>query len=131
MDIRSFFIRLTLIGCSTGALLAALHFLFPALRPHWAFSIASVALFMLICTGLFFMGLSAARGTNKYAFNNLVSITVLGKMVLAIVFLFGYQKAAKPENVWFVGIFLLCYVVFTVYEVWFMTKLSRLPQGVK
>ena len=74
------------------------------------------------------MGLSAARGTNKYAFNNLISITVLGKMVLAIGFLFGYQKIAKPENVWFVGIFLLCYVVFTVFEVWFMTRLSRLPQ---
>jgi hypothetical protein len=36
-----------------------------------------------------------------------------------------YQQVAMPTNQWFVGIFLWCYVVFTAFEVWFMTKLAK------
>ena len=46
-------------------------------------------------------------------------------MVLAMAALFVYQQVAVPSNQWFVGIFLWCYVVFTAFEVWFMTKLAK------
>jgi hypothetical protein len=49
-------------------------------------------------------------------------------MVIALAVLFVYQQTAQPTNQWFVGIFLWCYVVFTSFEVWFMTKLARTPQ---
>jgi hypothetical protein len=47
-------------------------------------------------------------------------------MVLAMAVLLIYQRTALPQNEWFVGIFLWCYVVFTAFEVWFMTKLARM-----
>lgn len=125
MNIRSFFIRLLTIGLGTGAVLALLHVLVPEARPHGLFAIASLILFMLVCTGLYFAGLSAAKSSNKYAFTNLVSVSVFGKMVLVLAFLFIYQKMALPANQLFVGIFLFCYVVFTAFEVWFMTRLAR------
>jgi hypothetical protein len=105
--------------------LALLHTFFQQAQPHWQFSIGSVALFVLLCAGLFYMGKNSARSTNKYAFTNLVSVSVFGKMVLAMAGLFFYQQIAHPQNQWFVGIFLWCYLVFTAFEVWFMTKLAK------
>lgn len=125
MSPKSFFQYLLLVSAGTGAVLALLHFIAPPAQSHWQFSIAATLLFMLVCAGLYYAGKSAAASKNKHAFTNLVSVSVFGKMVLAMAALFIYQQIAAPPNQWFVGIFLWCYVVFTVFEVWFMTKLAK------
>jgi hypothetical protein len=114
------------ITAAVSALLAILYFIIPGVQPHLMFGIASIALFVLICTGLYYGGLNAAHSSSKLAFNSLISLSVFGKMVVALGFLFLYQQAAKPDNTWYVGIFLICYVVYTVFEVWFMSKLARM-----
>lgn len=125
MESSTFFKWLAIVTLGTAAILAGLHFLIPEAQTHWKFAIVSLALFILICVGLFFAGKNSARSKSKVAFINLVSGSVFGKMVVAVAFLFVYQRIAKPDNEWFVGIFLLCYVVYTCFEVWFMTKLAR------
>ncbi len=125
MDSNIFFKWLAVVTLATAAALAGLHFLVPEAQAHWKFAVASLVLFVLVCIGLFFAGVNAVRSKSKAAFINLVSGSVFGKMVLAIAFLFVYQRAAKPENEWFVGIFLLSYVVYTGFEIWFMTRLAR------
>jgi hypothetical protein len=125
MATKSFFLYLLLVSAGAALLLVGLHTFAPPAQPHGKFALATIGLFILVCIGLFFAGKSAAHSKNKYAFTNLVSVSVFGKMVLAVGWLFLYQKIAQPANEWFVGIFLLCYVVYTVFEVWFMTKLAR------
>lgn len=125
MDSKIFFKWLAVVTLGTAAALAGLHFFVPEAQTHWKFAVASVVLFVLVCIGLFFAGVNSARSKSKAAFINLVSGSVFGKMVLAIAFLFVYQRTAKPENEWFVGIFLLSYVVYTGFEIWFMTRLAR------
>ena len=125
MSIKSFLVNLVLVTAGAALLLAGLHFYAPQARMHGQFAVATIVLFVLVCGGLFFAGSSAARAQNKHAFTNLVSVSVFGKMVLAIGFLLLYQQVAKPQNEWFVGIFLLCYIVYTGFEVWFMTKLAK------
>ena len=125
MTNKAFFIRLAGITAVTAALLALLVSLAPPAQAHTAFAGASVLLLVLVCTGLFFAGQQAARSSNRLAFNSLVSISVFGKMVLALAVLFSYQRIAKPANEWFVGIFILVYVIYTMFEVWFMTKLAK------
>ena len=125
MSTSTFFKRLAILTAAVVAALALLHSSAAQARPHAPFAAATVGLFFLICVGLFYAGLSAMRSTNRYAFNNLVSVSVFGKMVLAIAFLFVYQRVMQPVNQWFVGIFLLCYIAYTVFEVWFMTRLAR------
>ena len=125
MHPKSFFQNLFFVSAGTGLVLVALHFFAPQAQQHWKFSIGSVSLFALVCLGLFYSGKSASQSKNKFAFTNLVSISVFGKMVLAMAALFVYQQVAQPANQWFVGIFLWCYVVFTAFEVWFMTKLAK------
>ncbi|MBL7825402.1 MAG: hypothetical protein JNJ57_02150 [Saprospiraceae bacterium] len=125
MNPKVFFTWLTVVTLATSAaLFIACHFL-PQAQPHVGFAIATNILFVLICVGLYFAGVSALRGNNKYAFTNLVSASVFGKMVLALLLLFVYQKTMKPANEWFVGIFLFCYMVYTGFEVWFMTRLAK------
>jgi hypothetical protein len=125
MHPKSFFQNLLLVSASTALVLAIVHFMAPLAQVHWKFSVGSVLLFALVCIGLFYAGQNAARSKNKFAFTNLVSVSVFGKMVLAMAALFMYQQTAMPSNQWFVGIFLWCYVVFTGFEVWFMTKLAK------
>ena len=125
MSPRSFFQNLFFVSAGAALVLLGLHFFAPQAQPHWKFAIGSVLLFALVCTGLFYAGASSARSQNKHAFTNLVSVSVFGKMVIALAALFVYQQVAAPVNQWFVGIFLWCYVVFTGFEVWFMTRLAR------
>lgn len=125
MTTQVFFIRLAALTAATAALLAALYLWAPPAKAHGWFMSLTVLLFVLVCTGLFFAGKSAAGSSSKFAFNNLVSASVFGKMLLAVAFLFVYQQVAQPANEWYVGIFLLTYIVYTSFEVWFMTKLAR------
>jgi hypothetical protein len=125
MPTSSFFQKLLIVSVLTAAVLAGLHFLAAPAREHGVFSGISIVLFMLICLGLYYSGKSAAGSKNRNAFTNLVSVSVFGKMVIALAVLFIYQQTAQPTNQWFVGIFLWCYVVFTAFEVWFMTKLAK------
>lgn len=125
METKPFFLKLLLLTACTSAVLVALHLLVPAAQAHAGFAVAAVALFVLICVGLFYLGRNAAQSKNKLAFNNVISLSVFGKMLASIGALFIYQKTAQPANEWFVAIFLLTYVVYTVFEVWFMTKLAK------
>lgn len=126
MTNQVFFSRLSAITAGTAAILGLLYWMIPQIHVHGAFALATLLLFVFVCTGLYFAGQNAARSASKLAFNNLVSASVFGKMLLALGVLFLYQKTAQPANEWFVGIFLLVYVVYTVFEVWFMTKLAKM-----
>lgn len=125
MTDKAFFTRLVGITAGTAAILTVLLLLLPAAQIHQGFALAIILLFVLVCTGLFYAGRSAAGSSSKLAFNNLVSVSVFGKMLLAVGVLFVYQESVQPNNQWFVGIFLLVYIVYTVFEVWFMTLLAR------
>lgn len=126
MRSRTFFLYLGYITFSVILLLGLLHWLLPQTRIYWPLSATSVLLFITICAGLFFAGRNAASSRNKLAFNNLITVSVFGKMVLSVLFLYLYREIAHPTDNWFVGIFLFCYVVYTVFEVWFMTLLAKI-----
>ena len=125
MSPRAFFQNLLIVSTGTATTLVGLHFMAQPAQQHWKFAIGTLFLFALICIGLYYAGAGSAKSQNKHAFTNLVSVSVFGKMVVAMAALFIYQQVAAPTNQWFVGIFLWCYVVFTVFEVWFMTKLAK------
>jgi hypothetical protein len=125
MTDRLFFTRLATLTACTAALLSIAVLFVPPIQTHTGFALATVLLFVLISIGLFYAGRSTAGSSSKLAFTNLVSVSVFGKMVLAVAALFMYKQLAQPSNQWFVAIFLLVYVVYTVFEVWFMTKLAK------
>ncbi len=125
MTSKSFFNGLLAVTAGAALGLALLHFLLPPVQTHWKFSIATLLFFGLLCLGLFLAGQNAMRSSNKFAFTGLVSTSVFGKLVVSLVFLFAYQQISHPANQWFVAIFLWCYVIYTGFEVWFMTRMAR------
>ncbi|MFN0015909.1 MAG: hypothetical protein ACKVU2_15305 [Saprospiraceae bacterium] len=129
MSNKSFFIYLICTSTGAGGALAALLALFPSAQAHAGFAVGTLVLFAIICAGLFFAGKNAAGSSSKVAFNNLVAVSVFAKMFVSIAVLFAYQQTTHPENTWFVGIFLLTYLIYTVFEVWFMTKLGKQVSG--
>ena len=126
MTTKEFLHPLALLSLALALFYAALGALIPAVKAQWKFSVAVMLFFTAICVGLYAAGMSAARSANKYAFSSLISLSVFGKMALSLAFLFVYRDSAKPEDSWFVGIFLAAYVAYTVFEVWFMSKLAKL-----
>jgi hypothetical protein len=125
MNKKNFYFNLVGVTLSVIMMLTLLHIFFPPAQSHWKFSGLVTTLFVLISIGLFHAGLSTIKSKNKLAFNNIISLSVFGKMVLSVFLLFLYRESTKPENGWFVFIFLLVYVVYTVFEVVFMTKLAK------
>lgn len=125
MNNRSFSYRIAVLTIIASVPLALFTYLVQPAQQHALFAAATVVLFILVCVGLFFAGKGAVKSGSKYAFTNLVSVSVFGKMVLALAWLLVYQKTFHPPNEWFVGVFLYLYVVYTAFEVWFMTRLAK------
>lgn len=124
MTNAAFYKTLFIVTAACGAVFGVLALLIPAVFAHWPLAIISAFSFVLISAGLFIAGKNTTDSRNKNTFNALISGSVFGKMVLAIAILYVYQQAFNPQDQWFVGVFLMFYVVFTVFEVWFMTQLA-------
>ena len=125
MTKRIFFQQLLALTAATAAVMSVLHMTVAPLQPHVQMTVVSILFFAAVCTGLYFAAANALNSTSKVAFNGVMLGSVFGKMVLAVVVLLLYQQSVQPPNQWFVGIFLLIYVVYTVFEVQFMTRLAK------
>jgi predicted permease len=125
MKTSSFIAGLLLVTVVAGLLIAGLYLFIPQVQQYALFGLSSVILFVVVCVSLFLAGLRAQKSVNKNAFTELISLSVFGKMGLVVVYLFVFQQMAKPQNDWYVVVFLLCYSLYTAFEVWFMTRLAR------
>lgn len=125
MEPKEFYRNLSLASLVAIAALGGLHF-FSAFQKHWAVSALSLALFIGLSVALFYAGRAAAQSSNRLAFNNLITASVLGKIVASLVALFAYFKTQKPDDRLFVVPFLIVYVIFTAFETDFLLKLAKL-----
>ncbi len=125
MRFSTFLAYLALVTAIAAAGVSALMWLLPSTRTHLYFTVGVVVAFIALCIGLFLAGKRAAVSTSKHLFTQLVIGSVFGKMLGSLAFLLIYREEAKPENAWYVGIFLLIYALYTAFEVWFMTRLAK------
>jgi hypothetical protein len=125
MKNRTFLQALASVSIASALLIWSAMQLFPFLQVHTGIAAVSLGLFMAICLLLYWWGRHATAGNSKYAFNGVITSSVLIKMVLSIAVLLVYQKRFAPPNNGYIGIFLSVYVVYTVFEVWFMGKLAK------
>jgi hypothetical protein len=125
MRLRYFLQSLALTSAITAITLLSLHKLLPQTAVHQSLSIGSILIFTLVSFALYTAGTTTAKSQNKYAFTNLISLSVFGKLLVSVATLLIYQKTNNPSDNWFVAIFLWCYVIYTSFEVWFMTKIAN------
>lgn len=105
--------------------LTGITFFIPALHSHISFSIITISLFALLSLTVYYIGNNLATSSNKYLYNNLIIINVMLKIVISVAAILVYVKLMNPTNNWYLLIFILIYILFTIFEVYFMTKQAK------
>ena len=89
------------------------------------FFLVSIGFFFLLSLAMFYAAAKAAISKDQNAFTRLIMVFTMVKMLLSVVLVVVYQKVAQPEDVLFVVPFFVIYIVYTVFETIFMTKLGK------
>jgi hypothetical protein len=125
MTFNHFLRNLVATTIGTALLTGLLMRVVPTTQAHLNMFIGTLCLFIGLSVVLYVAGGRLAKSTNRLAFNNLIAGSIFAKMILCMAFLLGYKSLYNPSDSWFVAIFLLSYVTYTIFEVWFMTRLAK------
>ncbi|GAB1398136.1 MAG TPA: hypothetical protein PKN57_11190 [Saprospiraceae bacterium] len=88
-------------------------------------SLGSVGLFSVFCLIIYLVAVRLASSANIYQFNNVVLISVLGKLALTMAFLAVFRKIYMPESKFVYVPFLLFYILYTIFETYFLTIIGK------
>lgn len=98
----------------------------PALQEHQGFSWASLIFFLLFTFGVYFLADKAAQSPSLNIFSSVILGVIFIKMFFIIFIVLIYKKIMDPSSPWFLIPFFIIYLAFTIFEVYFMSKLGRL-----
>ncbi|MFN8337664.1 MAG: hypothetical protein U0T36_01475 [Saprospiraceae bacterium] len=84
----------------------------------------SLIMFTGLSIGLYYFLSISVRSPNKQMFISVTIANTLIKIVCSIGLLFAYKKVNNPPDGNFIFPFLAIYLVFTIFETWFMVKMA-------
>ena len=93
------------------------------------FPFVGLLFFLFFSILIFHLGKSAAASSDKNRFTSVVMSMIFLKLLLTIIIVLGFDKLITRVQLHHVLSFLISYLFFTVYEVYFMSKLARLGSG--
>ena len=125
MRTKRFLIQLGVISFFTYGVLIGITFVFPVFKPHDVFSYLSAGLFICFCLIAFGMGKKAIKSSNKYRFIHVLVLIIIGKMMLSLLIILAYVKLSPPMDKTFVIPFFIIYLIYTVFEVYFLEKVAK------
>ena len=100
-------------------------FMIPELMFLKKFTWASIAFFTLLSGIIYFLGTIGVSGKSNYAFITYIYVSMGIKMMLCVVMVFSYLFFFKPEKIFFIIPFFLLYILYTVFETFFLVKESQ------
>jgi hypothetical protein len=124
MTPKNFYIQLTVISIIVALLLVLLD-TSKLISSHLSLSWISWGFFILFSIGMFYASSKSATSENKNLFGQIFLMSILLKMFFCATMLIVYMLVTKPQTAFFALPFLLVYLVFTIYEVYFVTKLAK------
>ena len=125
MTFQRFFILLIATSLAVIAGNLILQSLFPVLQNHINILWWSLELYIIISIFMFLMGSRTVDSSNKNDFSGVVIGFVLFKMLISIALILFYRKVFHPESKTFIVPFFIVYFSFTIFEMYFMTQLTR------
>ena len=125
MNRNRFFKTLTFVALGLIPLLFLLSYI-PDLQAHQIFIWINWAFFLLFTIGVYFLAEKAANDPNLNTFSRVIMGVIFVKMILILIVVLIYKKTMNPEGAWFLLPFFIIYLVFTIFEVYFMNKLGRI-----
>jgi len=125
MNSASFYRQLLFISIPAAIGLFFVHRI-PLLAPYALLSWLSLGLFIGLCILMFYVGRRAALSENKHNFTNAFLLFLMLKLFSCAILVIVYLKVVEPASKLFVLPFLGLYVIYTTFEVIFLSKLGRI-----
>jgi len=120
MAVDQFFKQLFVVVFISFVLVFVLNWI-PAFSGHLFFSSVLTLVFALLCIVIYLSGNKIASSKNKYLYNNLIIINFALKIMLSFIAVFSYVKLTEPQDHNYLIAFVLLYIIFTAFEVYFMS----------
>ena len=127
MTKRSFFNQLGGLSVRIALLLIILNFI-PQIQADIAVSWLSWLFFIVFTIAVFFVAQKAALSANPHTFTTVIMGVVIGKMFFSVLIILLYIKLMNPETRYFLLPFFAIYFSFTIFELYFMTKLGKMKR---
>lgn len=86
----------------------------------------AIGIFVALSVMMYFRGYQSALSDNKNDFTNTFLGFLVGKLFLCGGLIIGYYYTVEPSSKLFVLPFFGVYIVYTVFEVMFMSRLGRM-----
>lgn len=88
-------------------------------------TVIAIIMFTAISVLIFFLASNAIKSENKYSFLNIVVMNLFMKIMLSFVVVVTYVKMTEPENKWYLIPFTMVYLIFTIFETYFLSKAAK------
>jgi hypothetical protein len=125
MSTKRFFYQLLIVSAAVSFTAWALAQIFTVFRQYNSVTWWSLGIFIPLSIAMFLGGQKAAKSADKYIFSNLIMPFTFIKMMVSVMGLVIYKKMYHPETKFFLLPFFCVYFVFTIFETYFMVKLSK------
>jgi hypothetical protein len=124
MTPKKFYIQLTIISIVVALFLVLVDYT-NLIKSHLALSWISWGFFILFSIALFYASSKSANSESKHLFGQIFLLSIFFKMLFCATILIAYMLAMKPHTAHFALPFLFVYLIFTIHEVYFVTKLAK------
>jgi len=85
----------------------------------------AIGLFAVMCVTVFHLTELLEQATKKTGFISLIMANMLFKMVFSAVLVTAYYVKRSPDDGLFIMPFIIVYVLFTIFETYFMNEQAR------
>ncbi|GAB5555360.1 MAG: hypothetical protein Sapg2KO_49510 [Saprospiraceae bacterium] len=130
MENSTFYKQLIFISAPTAVAVYFIHQI-PALQEHLSLGWISLGFFIGLSVFMFLVGKRAAASENKNNFTNAFLIFLMLKLFLCASLMIGYLKIFEPETKLFILPFFSLYIIYTIFEVFFLIKLGKTQNKAK
>ena len=125
MKEKYFYITLTILTIITAAGIYILLGI-DQMMPFKGLFLGALIFFVLLSIALFYISKKAAVHRNGMLFIYVMMFAIMIKFGFCLITLFVYNKVFTPNTNLYVLPFIGIYVIYTIFETYFMTKLGKL-----
>ena len=124
MTRAKFLIGLSITTFATAGLLILINLLLGD-KADWNISLIGLVTFIAISVFMYFLGSRAAASADKYQYIRLIIFNTILKIFISFLVVGLYFNYASPSDNFFILLFLVSYLAYTIFETYFMVKQSK------
>ncbi len=124
MKLNEFLIQWVLTILICFAAYAGLTWLIPSLD-YPQLNIIAIAIFALISLGIYFLSIKATQSSNKNQFLNVVIMNIFIKLIVSFIAIIAFVQMNAPTDKLYVLPFMVVYLIFTIFETYFLMKTAK------